>query len=121
GCPLAADAGMAPPQRSSLHKAREACAWQRARRNRRYTSALESSERAGLSEPDARTTRVTSASGLAHGSRDPARLSEEEEYMLTFIRQEPTVERAYRLAQHFTQMMHEHQSAELDQWISTCT
>ena len=25
------------------------------------------------------------------------------------------------LAQHFTQMMHEHQSATLDQWISTCT
>ena len=41
--------------------------------------------------------------------------------MLTFIRQEPTVELAYMLAQHFTQMMHEHQSATLDQWISTCT
>jgi transposase len=53
--------------------------------------------------------------------RDPARLSEEEEHMLTFIRQEPTVELAYMLAQHFTQMLHEHQSAELDQWISTCT
>ena len=53
--------------------------------------------------------------------RDPARLSEAEEQMLTFIRQEPTVELAYMLAQHFTQMMHEHQSATLDQWISTCT
>ena len=41
--------------------------------------------------------------------------------MLTFIRQEPTVELAYMLAQHFIQMMHEHQSAELDSWISTCT
>lgn len=53
--------------------------------------------------------------------RDPARLSEEEQHTLTFIRQEPTVELAYRLAQHFIQMMHEHQAAELDQWISTCT
>jgi len=53
--------------------------------------------------------------------RDPARLSEAEHYMLTFIRQEPTVERAYRLAQHFIQMMHDHQATELDAWISTCT
>ncbi len=53
--------------------------------------------------------------------RNPARLSEAEEHLLTFIRQEPTVELAYLLAQHFTQMMHEHQAAELDQWISTCT
>jgi transposase len=53
--------------------------------------------------------------------RDPARLSEAEQHMLTFIRQEPTVEFAYTLAQHFIQMMHEHQVAELDSWISTCT
>lgn len=53
--------------------------------------------------------------------RDPARLSEAEQHMLTFIRQEPTVEFAYTLAQHFIQMMHEHQAAELDSWISTCT
>ena len=53
--------------------------------------------------------------------RDPARLSEAEQQMLTFIRQEPTVERAYRLAQHFIQMMHDHQATELDAWISTCT
>jgi transposase len=53
--------------------------------------------------------------------RDPARLSEAEHQMLSFIRQEPTVERAYRLAQHFIQMMHEHQATELDAWISTCT
>ena len=53
--------------------------------------------------------------------RDPARLSEAEQDMLTFIRQEPTVERAYRLAQHFIQMMHDHQATELDAWISTCT
>jgi transposase len=53
--------------------------------------------------------------------RDPARLSETEEHMLTFIRQEPTVELAYTLAQRFIQMMHEHQSAKLDSWISTCT
>jgi transposase len=53
--------------------------------------------------------------------RDPARLSETEEHMLTFIRQEPTVELAYTLAQRFIHMMHEHQSAKLDSWISTCT
>lgn len=53
--------------------------------------------------------------------RDPARLSEAEQQMLTFIRQEPTVELAYLLAQHFIQMMQEHQAAELDRWISTCT
>ncbi len=53
--------------------------------------------------------------------RDPARLSEAEQQMLTFIRQEPTVERAYRLAQHFIQMMHDRQATELDAWISTCT
>jgi transposase len=52
---------------------------------------------------------------------DPARLSEAEHQMLTFIRQEPTVECAYRLAQHFIQMMHEHQAAELDTWINSCT
>jgi len=53
--------------------------------------------------------------------RDPARLSEAEQHILTFIRQEPTVDLAYMLTQHFIQMMHEHQAAELDQWISTCT
>ena len=53
--------------------------------------------------------------------RDPARLSEAEQHLLTFIRQDPTVERAYRLAQHFIQMMHDHQATELDAWISTCT
>src|SRR5260221_4755799 len=53
--------------------------------------------------------------------RDPARLSEEEKHMLTFIRQEPTVELAYMLAQHFTQMMREHQAEKLESWISTCT
>ena len=53
--------------------------------------------------------------------RDPARLSEAEQQMLTFIRQEPTVERAYWLAQNFIQMMHEHQPAELDTWINACT
>jgi transposase len=52
--------------------------------------------------------------------RDPARLSEAEQHALTFIRQEPTVELAYTLAQHFLQMMHEHQAAELEGWISTC-
>lgn len=53
--------------------------------------------------------------------RDPARLSEAEHQMLTFIRQEPTVDRAYQLAQHFIQMMHDHQAPELDAWISICT
>jgi len=53
--------------------------------------------------------------------RDPARLSEAEEHLLTFIRQGPTGDLAYLLTQHFIQMMHEHQAAELDQWISTCT
>jgi transposase len=53
--------------------------------------------------------------------REPADLSEEEAHMLTFIRQEPTVEIAYLLAQHFIEMMHEHQAAELDAWITTCT
>ncbi len=53
--------------------------------------------------------------------RDPARLSEAEQHMLAFIRQEPIVERAYRLAQHFIQMMHEHQAAKLGAWISTCS
>ena len=53
--------------------------------------------------------------------RDPARLSETEEHRLTFIRQEPTVELAYTLAQRFIQMMHEHQAARLASWISTCT
>jgi transposase len=52
--------------------------------------------------------------------RDPARLSEAEQHALTFIRQEPTVELAYTLAQHFLQMMHEHQAAALEDWISTC-
>jgi len=41
--------------------------------------------------------------------RDPARLSRAEQHMLTIIRQEPTVELAYLLAQHFIQMMQEHQ------------
>jgi hypothetical protein len=53
--------------------------------------------------------------------RDPALLSEAEQHMLLFIRQEPIVECAYRLAQHFIQMMHDHQANELDAWISTCT
>lgn len=53
--------------------------------------------------------------------RDPARLSEKEAHMLTFIRQEPTVELAYTLAQRFIHLMHEHQAAKLESWISTCT
>ena len=53
--------------------------------------------------------------------RDPARLSEKEEHMLTFIRQEPTVELAYTLAQRFILLMHEHQATQLESWISTCT
>jgi transposase len=53
--------------------------------------------------------------------RDPARLSEKDEHMLTFIRQEPTVELAYTLAQRFIELMHEHQAAQLESWISTCT
>src|SRR5260370_2192895 len=53
--------------------------------------------------------------------RDPARLSETDEHMLTFIRQEPTVELAYTLAQRFIHLMHEHQAAQLESWISTCT
>ena len=48
--------------------------------------------------------------------RDPARLSEAEQHMLTFIRQETHGgSRIYMLTQHFIQMMHEHQAAELDQ------
>ncbi|OLD63425.1 MAG: hypothetical protein AUF65_02330 [Chloroflexi bacterium 13_1_20CM_50_12] len=41
--------------------------------------------------------------------------------MLTFIRQEPTVELAYTLAQRFILLMHEHQATQLESWISTCT
>lgn len=52
--------------------------------------------------------------------RDPAQLSQIEEHLLRFIRQEPTVELAYTLAQHFIQMMHAHQADELDGWIRTC-
>ncbi len=53
--------------------------------------------------------------------RDPARLSEAEQHLLTLIRQEHTVNLAYTLAQDFIQMMHEHQAEKLDSWISTCT
>ena len=53
--------------------------------------------------------------------RDPARLSEAEQHMLTFIRQEHTVHLAYTLAQRFMQMMHEHQAQKLESWISMCT
>ena len=52
--------------------------------------------------------------------RNPAQLNQFEEHMLCSIRQEPTVEFAYTLAQHFIQMMHEHQADELDGWIRTC-
>jgi transposase len=53
--------------------------------------------------------------------RDPAQLSEKEEHMLTFIRQEPTVELAYTLAQRFIRLMLMHQATQLENWISTCT
>jgi len=53
--------------------------------------------------------------------REPARLSEAEQHVLTFIRQEQTVDLAYTLAQHFMQMMHEHQAENLESWINMCT
>ncbi len=40
--------------------------------------------------------------------------------MLCFIRQEPTVDLAYTLAQHFIQMLHAQQIDELDGWMRTC-
>src|SRR5260221_11438638 len=53
--------------------------------------------------------------------RDPARLSEAEHYRLTFMRQEPTVERAYRLALHFIHMIDDHQANQLYTLISIWT
>ena len=40
--------------------------------------------------------------------------------MLLFIRQEPAVDLAYPLAQHFVHLMREHRAEELDGWLSTC-
>jgi transposase len=51
---------------------------------------------------------------------EPSRLSKAEQEMLTFIRQEQTVEVAYLLAQQFIQLMREHRTEELDGWLSSC-
>jgi transposase len=40
--------------------------------------------------------------------------------MLSFIRQEPTVDLAYTLAQHFVHLLRDHHVEELDRWLSTC-
>jgi transposase len=52
--------------------------------------------------------------------REPARLTETEQQMLSFIRQEPAVDVAYTLAQHFVQLLREHRVEELDVWLATC-
>ncbi len=52
--------------------------------------------------------------------RDPAQLSEAEQQLLSFIRQEQTVDLAYILAQQFVHLMREHRVEELDTWLSTC-
>lgn len=46
--------------------------------------------------------------------RDPARLNETEQHLLSFLRQEPTGDVAYTLAQHFVQLLREHRAEELD-------
>jgi transposase len=52
--------------------------------------------------------------------REPARLSEAEQEMLMFIRQEQAVDVAYLLAQQFVHLMREHRAEELDAWLSSC-
>ena len=65
------------------------------------------------------TLGVTSTSGLAPVARS-AQLSEAEQQLLSFIRQEQTVDLAYILAQQFVHLMREHRVEELDTWLSTC-
>lgn len=51
---------------------------------------------------------------------DPERLGKAEQQMLSFIRQEHTVDLAYTLAQQFVHLLREHHVEELDRWLSTC-
>jgi transposase len=50
--------------------------------------------------------------------RDRASLNHQEQQMLAFIRQEPTIEAAYDLAQRFGAMVRNRQPAQLDPWLA---
>lgn len=50
----------------------------------------------------------------------PTHLSEAEQEMLVFIRQEQAVDMAYLLAQQFVHLLREHRAEELDAWLSSC-
>lgn len=52
--------------------------------------------------------------------RDPAHLNRSEQQMLSFIRQEPSIDLAYTLTQQFLRLLHDHQAEELDDWFSAC-
>ena len=49
--------------------------------------------------------------------RDQASLTPQEQQMLAFIRQEPTIEVAYNLAQRFGSMVRKRQPDQLDPWL----
>jgi transposase len=51
---------------------------------------------------------------------EPSRLSQAEQEMLLFIRQDQAVEVAYLLAQQFVQLMRAHRAEELDGWLCSC-
>jgi transposase len=52
--------------------------------------------------------------------RDPARLNEQERHILAFLRQEPLIDLAYQLAQHFIRMMSQRDAQEVEAWIAVC-
>lgn len=52
--------------------------------------------------------------------QEPSHLSEAEQEMLVFIRQEQAVDVAYLLAQQFVHLVREHRVEELDAWLSSC-
>jgi transposase len=52
--------------------------------------------------------------------KDPNNLDTVEQSMLDHILQDPDVEKAYDLAQHFQKMVRERVSTELDDWIDQC-
>ena len=52
---------------------------------------------------------------------DPAKLSEEDQPILNFVRQDSEVENAYQLAQQFITMVQEHTVDMLDNWLEAST
>ena len=52
--------------------------------------------------------------------RDPSTLNNQEQQMLAFIRQEQSIEVAYKLAQQFGVMVRRRQRDTLDAWITAC-